>query len=400
MRCSSGAAAKTEGCRAVCSRAKAETFTDEFKFEGRNVHCANLMCVVKKEGYNRYQTPKKKLDVKFDVELLDLWQLNMLKNQMDIKMWLRMTWTDPSLTLCDCSNHNRAQTGQNLEEHIWTPDLIVEEAVRISRVSPFDFDLRREGDEKRGLRVAMAMELRLTVSCALAELHYPYDQNRCIVRLASHNHGHKEVKFVRVRVSSHNIIYKDLEVNATELCEKEVVDGKDGFKIILRRDGDKMRWRYGFLLSVFVFVTLSVQQPLVWRGPGINDQSGPIVEVMLMAFYILFSVYGKIPPAADQEGVDIVLYSVELGNIIVNLACIWFVLNVIFRRVSLRLHEWYVPNQQNKGRARLAARLKTVQDIINRILIMLIMIFGIGNAVYWKNKIDEAGKQNADTCEK
>lgn len=323
----------------------------------------------------------------------------------------------------------------------------------MSKISPHDFHLRREGDKEWGLRVGMSMDLQLIVGCPLAERYYPYDKNRCLVRLASYDHGHKSATFVRVKASSSHVKFKDLTVEVEKLCKKEVVGGIDGFKITLKRDGHALWKRYEKLTSLFVWVaTLSVLLPLVWRGSGIRDQGGPIVEVMVIAFYILFSIYGKIPPTSDQEGADIILASVEYGNVLVNLAGIWFLVNMIFRRLKLRLFVWYVPNMDFRimwpfkkspykeladeeaedllgrvtcphclekptsrplhsckkkhilcnacytgpaasclvCRAKTASKLKSVQSVVNMAFLLVVVIYGVGIAVYWKKMQAEA----------
>lgn len=332
------AAGETEGCRATCAAARSEPFTDKFQFKGTNVFCADEMCVIQKKGYKLYQIPMKNMKVKFDVELHKMNRVDMLRNRLFIGIELRMAWTDPILSLCDCRLNNRTQTDQDLQAYVWTPDFLVEESESKYKVGPHDFYLRKGRKSDQGLRLGMAMNLKVVVTCDLFEHYYPFDRNRCIIRVGSHYHSREAVKFVGGDAYGFgDIKYKDLAEEISGLCDKEMIDGKDGFKLFLKRKGTVVKDLYELLLAFSLAVLmLSVLLPVVWEWAGIRDQSGPVTAVMSMSFFILFAIYSRNPPTADLTDSYLLLTSVERGNLLVNLGVLWTVVNLICRRLGQR----------------------------------------------------------------
>ena len=326
-------------CPDVCHHTHTMEDTTHFTMEGRKVRCEDQMCAVMSTNYQKFTAPTKdqyeENQVTFDAKVLKLTGLDTKSNRLDLGLWVGMEWREPSLQLCDCSEAgDRLQAGMDLEGLVWMPQLAVTEAQALTRSEKHHTALQVE-DGAKGVKISFSVDLRLTIKCHLVTEYYPFDRNRCLVRVGSYSHTHSGTKFTRGSITSRNIKYKDLVVKVLYMCEEEVTqsDGRmEGFKIILVREGFAVKKLYGFVMDIFMaMAAFSILLPIEWHGVGLLDKSSPIVEAAVSSFYILFDVYSKTPQTS--QGRDSILLTLEFSNLMINVCGFILLFIFLLRRI-------------------------------------------------------------------
>ena len=341
------------GCKKVCSHLS--TFKEPtFTMSIWTIICQDLVCVIKSKGYSRHEIPRNMSDketpkVFFDLKLLKLTGVNFNEDSLDIGLWVGMEWEDMNLSMCNCRNEEQEyQVDMDLEADIWVPDLAFYSWKKIERVSILTPNKQFLVQKRNGkILIYFSMDLRSTVMCPFKATHYPFDRNLCYVRVGSYSHSDQMLKFVRNSFSSSNIIYKDMKVYPKALCNEEAgfdSDGKqeegtlDGFKIIFNREGRTMKTMYIFTMNLFLITaglaSLLPSNPIA----GVNvDKSGPIIEVVISSYYILFDLLSQTP--IDNLGQNMLVGFVSKSNYFVySTVIIYFTMLYIRRFGKMTFH--------------------------------------------------------------
>jgi len=279
-----------------------------FVFEGEDVHCAEEVCLVCSKNSEVYELAGSVPEVTFDAKLLLLTGIKIPQNELELGMWVRMTWFDARLKLCSCGKTGqldsvkaptRTRMQRNMEDFVWTPELTIDERVHPVRREGSLLDFTLEGDEDRsGVNMSFTSHLRATVKCMYKTRNYPYNKNSCPVTIVPYSHGHDQsTKFSPRNLTRGSITYKDVLVDDCFLPREYGKGGKDGFRVILDRRGGEVMRTYEFtLMNNLVFAVLSVS-----FSPRNTDVSF-ILEAVTVAFYIDFDLYTKAPPVTEYEG--------------------------------------------------------------------------------------------------
>ena len=324
-------------CKKVCSHMY-EFKQPNFTMSIWNVNCQDMVCVLKSKRYSKYQIPKKPADehmvhttpiVDFDLRLLKLTGVNFKEDTVDIGLWVGMEWEDPNLSMCNCKDEeSEYEVDMDLEGKIWMPDMALYSWKKIERMNILSpnkqFLVQKRNDT---IKIYFSVDLRSTVMCPFNPTFYPYDRNICYVRIGSYSHNSAMLQFRRHSFSYANIIYKDIKVYPRALCNEEAwvgveKDGSlktmddsllDGFKIILNREGKTMKDMYVFTMHLFL-ITAGLASLLPSHPPeGLEvDKSGPIIEVVISSYYILFDLITQTP--IDNLGKNMLIEFVRISN--------------------------------------------------------------------------------------
>ena len=130
--------------------------------------------------------------------------LRMKVDELDVAMWIRMTWRDPRLEICACAKNgssieheqydetNTSAVQVRLERWVWTPELSLKDQIHPVRREGEMLDFQVQADRSGGVKVSFTANLRVSVKCKYKTRGFPYDKNNCSVTIVNLNEEHVE----------------------------------------------------------------------------------------------------------------------------------------------------------------------------------------------------------------
>ena len=286
-------------------------------------HCYGSYCVVTTATYNRLEVPQpwlqppvagaqqggadtgcmdgstSVLQVLTRFNIIEVSNIDSTHGTLDIKVRVKMTWSDPNLAVCDCQGKQRSsyRVGNNFEDMMWVPDLEVFNSKNFRRVSglvKLGFLQIQLGDHCSP-RVTQAYDMMATLFCGMDVSRFPMDRNICHVRLGSYNHPSTRLAFIEEepRLAHHHFEekpYRDFHIKvkpmASTLMEVNTIGYRGerstlrvtGASLLIGRNVGAVIIEY---LVVMVALVLGAVLTLLLPNPDPN----------LLAFFVLSGIF-------------------------------------------------------------------------------------------------------------
>lgn len=180
------------------------------------------------------------LNVITDLDVLEVSGIDQEEGKMDLLAKVKLTWYEPNMGFCACAGHlikEKYKLNLNLDEFIWTPNLVVHDSMNFRTTS----GLRKLGALEISLanhcatKVTKIFDFQVTIMCPMAMGYYPLDRNICQLKLGSGTHPARRIQFhmdnQRIHHTFEDWKLRDLLFQSSPMCpELELVDeqGKRG----------------------------------------------------------------------------------------------------------------------------------------------------------------------------
>ena len=161
---------------------------------------------------------------------------------MHVLARVKMTWDEPNLGFCACRGHYmkaKYRLNINLDDFIWTPDLIVHDSKDFRATS----GLRKLGALEFNLvnhcatKVSKIFDFQVTLMCPMAMGYFPLDRNVCQLKLGSCAHPASRLQFhmgqPRSRHTFEDWTVRDLLFHSYPMCREMELVQEQGLRGVL-----------------------------------------------------------------------------------------------------------------------------------------------------------------------
>ncbi|UMM38379.1 hypothetical protein L5515_009821 [Caenorhabditis briggsae] len=145
--------------------------------------------------HNHNAPPDGLLYVEYELELVHILGIDELKQTMTVLIYVDEHWIDPSLTWDPALFGGITKTWVPLDK-IWVPDIIVFNMVKSNRLAHEDLlsAVRAPARIYSNGTVVASHPAVHTVSCEINIRHFPLDDQRCAIEIASWAYGHEKIR--------------------------------------------------------------------------------------------------------------------------------------------------------------------------------------------------------------
>ncbi|CAD5229779.1 unnamed protein product [Bursaphelenchus xylophilus] len=154
--------------------------------------------------HNKHAAPDGVVDVHYELELVHILKIDELKQTLSALVYVDEKWTDPSLQWDPNFFNNTKKTWLPMAS-LWLPDIIIFNMLSASRL---EFENLLSGIQATVLvysngTVEYSHPSVYTVSCEINIKHFPLDDQKCALEIASWSYGEEKIRLVPH--SEHNL---------------------------------------------------------------------------------------------------------------------------------------------------------------------------------------------------
>jgi len=264
------------------------------------LRCSAGDCLMRSRGYNWREAPKRNpmssgtpVFVSLDFKVVKIYKIDLVKDQLDIVMWMEMSWVDPNIKVCPCGEHRESRIDVEHEDDLWHPDLHLLEAKEFKNIKGLTTD--RENmqvilNKNKQPLVVQSLNFRAVLDCHINTLASLHTRNSCLVRFGSYIFDNTEVVFQQnSRFLKDEIVHSKYYVKLSPLHKKakKVVRGL----LKMNREQENFVFAYdGFELNIQGKLTSSEVQVHV-----------SMLLLVTLAMLCLFALSGH-PEQIDRSG--------------------------------------------------------------------------------------------------
>ncbi|CAD5225827.1 unnamed protein product [Bursaphelenchus okinawaensis] len=142
--------------------------------------------------HNKLASPDDMVDVHYELELVHILKIDELKQTLSALVYVDEKWSDPSLRWDPQLFNNTNKTWLPVQE-IWRPDIII--------INMLEYESLLSGIQAAVLvysngTVEFSHPSVYTVSCEINIKHFPLDDQKCALEIASWSYGEEKIRLV------------------------------------------------------------------------------------------------------------------------------------------------------------------------------------------------------------
>lgn len=265
------------------------------------------------------------VNVSVGIALRSINEVNHIKGQLKLNIWLRTRWFDENLRHQD--GNMKFYTDPSIAQSIWIPDIYL---YNMGEKEELEYPLA-DVSENGGVRLSRPG--LITITCKFNLENFPYDEQLCEIKMGSWSYNANEIylkkydPFFDVSNYQENEEWKLISYSSVinskkyECCEEEYQDIT--FKIVIRRrseyynlniifpgfmtaslmiislliphsTGERVSFATTIMLSVIVFLLiLSDNLPKTSKNPLISYMFVGLLMISLLILFVVIIISGK-----------------------------------------------------------------------------------------------------------
>jgi len=309
-------AISSESTLSTCS-----TICTDQSNNSNTTHCYGGGCLLIDKDYNRFIVPHSEKDwplqIKLIITIFSISNINIDEGTFELEMWLQLSWQDDRMRVCQCKdrgNRKFIKLSGEMDSLIWIPDVQVMNLLDVER----QVGISRNGGirlvhHETSTGVLLDMRVQTVLDCHFIASWFPFDNNRCVVRIGSGLHPASQMLISMdtlpdLKMTSNSGFNFTLEMVKSEkqFSSSRYSEGEFrlvGFKIGFQREEDSIILEYMVIIGIMVFMTtLTVILP-----SDTVDRLGPIGVILIGALTVYYTVSLEFP-RADSGPSPLVMY--------------------------------------------------------------------------------------------
>jgi hypothetical protein len=294
----------------------------------------------------QYNVSGRPLRVRLDLRVWKVSRVVLAEHHFTAHLQLQLTWVDPQLALCSCGGADLATT------RVWLPDIDIRQmrskkGILGRRGAKQRVRLRRAGGDG-GVTVTYDQEVRVELACPFITTYFPFDRNKCMVRIGSFSYNESQVVMelgaarMPARPRHPDFLLRLQPLRAKDRVVERVAAGGEtrtyiygGLQLLVERGGELV-WRVllPYSVSPALLVLVSVFGLVFFTGrpvPGLGVDYLDAVAVCLLGIMFILTeatnstpddlhpvinfIHGCIAAIASCYAVSWIFGSVEQGRI-------------------------------------------------------------------------------------
>ncbi|XP_071145030.1 acetylcholine receptor subunit alpha-type acr-16-like [Mytilus edulis] len=281
-------------------------------------------------NYNKIFRPENTVTVEIKYKLQYVIAVDIKEQTVSTTGLFSVFWNDSRL-VWDKSMYGGIEYIYVPEDLVWHPDLVVLNSI---------IELENKLGAGRTIRISNAGQLRwepiavLSTACAMVLAWFPFDRQRCFIKLASMDHPYYEVY----------LIFKSTAVD-TRLHETqadwELVETLQDYSYIFDDDGvaypvlkfgitvKRLPLHYILIVIVPTILTTVLTFIAFFLPLKSGTRLGYIVTVVLTLVVLLTLFVDKIPSAAKFPSILVAVFTVTLGMAFLLIIIMIFVMRIL-----------------------------------------------------------------------
>jgi len=282
-----------------------------------------------------------------DLDVLEVSGVDQEEGRMHVLARVKLTWEEPNLGFCACGQHqmsNKYRLNLNLDDFIWTPDLVVHDAKDFRATS----GLRKLGAleivlaDHCATKVSKIFDFQVTLMCPMAMGYYPLDRNVCQLKLGSGSHPARRLQFhmgkLRSRHTFEDWTVRDLQFQSHPMCnEMELIQEQGlrgvpntfktaGINIIMTRRSFSVILEYLVISATLTFTAILSLLLHHW-----SSRATLVASLILSSVFVITTANVSTPQGQGAFNLNLVQWYLVCNTGLIFLAFLWICCGHMFK---------------------------------------------------------------------
>lgn len=244
--------------------------------------------------------------IKVNMFITDIFDVNDIKMEYTLQLYLKQTWIDPRLMYPDPEGIMKS-IPVTIHQRIWTPDIFfneregkfhnIQRSNRFIKIYPYGM-------------VFFSSRLTLKLRCAMDFKFFPFDRQLCSFDVESYGFSPKDIELawaegnpvqINTDVQMSNFVLEDFEV---DYCDEAVGESHGCLRVLML-----FKRKYGFYLTQ-VFIPLLILVAVSWMSFWLDTRAMTLRLTLLailtfITLTLISSVNVHFPAVSYTKAIDL-----------------------------------------------------------------------------------------------